>query len=279
MIGHETVGFADASKTLDRVQIGHAQVHALHFSQAVHIIVERARLSMDPAYIVTPNAQHVVLLEADPYLRRIYAGAKLVVADGASLLIAAKLLGKKLEERIAGVDLFQAVCDRAAQVGLRVFLLGGRPGSVAQAATALKARFPGLIVAGTHCPEPGFEKDEDQLQEIAEAIRISHPHIVFVALGAPKQEFWMYEHGKKLGVPICMGIGGAFEMVSGLTRRAPEWLQRAKLEWLFRLLHEPRRLWKRYLIGNVQFALIVFRQLLNPGTYSGQGHARLEGQQ
>lgn len=262
---------------LERVRIGHALIHALPFSEAVRLIVERATRSTEPAYIVTPNAQHIVLLEGDPYLRRIYDEAALVVSDGASLLIAARYLGGKLVERIAGVDLFQQICGRAAEVSLRVFLLGGRPGSAAKAATNLKDRYPGLFIAGTYCPAWGFEKDPDQLREISEAIRESRPHIVFVALGAPKQEYWIYEHGRKLGVPICMGIGGAFEMVGGLTRRAPRWIQHAKLEWLFRLFVEPRRLWRRYLIGNLQFASIVLRQWVNSGERAGHAYGRVEG--
>jgi N-acetylglucosaminyldiphosphoundecaprenol N-acetyl-beta-D-mannosaminyltransferase len=100
-------------------------------------------------------------------------------------------------------------------------------------------------------------------------IREANPHILFVGLGVPKQENWIYEHGLKLGVPVCMGIGGSFEMVGGVTPRAPRWMQQLGLEWLFRLAVEPRRLWKRYLIGNVQFMVMVFRQLLYPNLYTG----------
>jgi N-acetylglucosaminyldiphosphoundecaprenol N-acetyl-beta-D-mannosaminyltransferase len=170
---------------------------------------------------------------------------------------------------VTGVDLFKALCGRAAKSGLRVYLLGGQPGSAELAARKLQAAYPNLIVAGTYCPAWGFEKDSEQLDAIARVIREAKPHILFVGLGAPKQENWIYEHGLKLGVPVCMGIGGSFEMVGGITRRAPRWMQQLGLEWLFRLVVEPRRLWKRYLIGNAQFMAMVFKQLLHPNLYAG----------
>jgi len=158
--------------------------------------------------------------------------------------------------------LFQNLCAKASKSGLRVFLLGGQPGSANLAAKVLKQTYPGLIVAGTGCPPLGFERDEIQLQKIAREIRESKPHLLFIGLGAPKQENWIYKHGRKLGVPACIGIGGSFEMVSGFSPRAPKFLRRVGLEWLFRLVIEPKRLWRRYLIGNARFISIVLRQRL-----------------
>jgi N-acetylglucosaminyldiphosphoundecaprenol N-acetyl-beta-D-mannosaminyltransferase len=146
---------------------------------------------------------------------------------------------------------------------LRVFLLGGRPGSAEAAAAKLVAQNPGLIVSGTYCPPLGFEKDPLQREEIEARITAARPHLLFVALGAPKQEYWMYEHARNLGVPVAMGVGGSFEMVSGAVARAPRLLQQMGIEWVYRLMREPGRMWKRYLIGNLQFANIVLRQRLN----------------
>ena len=137
------------------------------FQEAVEAITRRAALGGPSACVVTPNAQHVVLLESDAGLREAYANADLVVADGASLLLASRLLGEKLRERIAGVDLLEQLCGKAAELGLRVFLLGGRPGSAQLAAGKLKRRFPRLTVAGTCCPALGFERDERELQAVA----------------------------------------------------------------------------------------------------------------
>jgi len=210
--------------------------------------------------VVTPNAQHVVLLESDAGLREAYACADLVVADGVSLLLASFVLGQQLRGRVAGVDLVEQLCGKAAELGLRVFLLGGHPGSAQLAAGKLRSRFPRLVVAGDCCPARGFEHDERQLQEVREAIRAVCPDIVFVALGAPKQELWMHHHGRLLGVPVLVGVGGSFEMLGGVLRRAPRLMQRLGCEWLYRLLLEPGRLWKRYLVGNCRFLAIVLRQ-------------------
>ncbi len=261
------------------VDICHAHVNITTMPHAVALISNYAATSPGPAYVVTPNAQHVVLLEKDQHFREIYSHASLVLPDGFSLLLAARLFGKRLKERVTGVDLFQALCGRAAEMGLRVYLMGGQPGSAALAARKLKGAYPNLIVAGTYCPAWGFENDSRQLDAMARMIRKAKPHILFVGLGAPKQENWIYEHGLKLGVPVCMGIGGSFEMVGGITTRAPRWLQRVGLEWLFRLAVEPRRMWKRYLIGNVQFMALVFGQLLHPTLYEGNAWPAVGGRQ
>jgi N-acetylglucosaminyldiphosphoundecaprenol N-acetyl-beta-D-mannosaminyltransferase len=246
----------------ERVQVGHSNVDAVTFAEALDRLVELAECPEGSAQVITPNAQHIVLLERDLYLRKIYSDAALVVPDGISLVYAARILGRPLKERVTGVDLFQGLCGRAAQRGLRVYLLGGRPGAAEEAAAKLQSINPGLCIAGTFCPAWGFHLREEGQREVESEILAARPHILFVALGAPKQEYWIYEHLDQLGVPLAMGIGGSFEMVSGATRRAPRWVQAAGMEWLFRLALEPRRLWKRYLVGNLQFLLIVLRQAL-----------------
>lgn len=245
---------------LPRVQIGQALVHACLFDCMRDAIIRTAMLGSEPVYVVTPNVQHIALLAKDLYLRRIYSEAAFVLPDGYSLLLAARVLGRRIPQRVAGVDMFQALCQKAAVEGLRVFLLGGSPGSVEKATAKLRARYDGLMVSGTFCPPFGFERDKDQQDEVETRIKIARPHLLFVALGAPKQEYWIYEHARQLDVPVTMGVGGSFEMVGEVIPRAPIWLQNAGLEWLYRLLREPRRLWKRYLIGMIQFVEVVMRQ-------------------
>ncbi len=260
-----------------RVRIGHSHVDMVTYEEALDRLVDLAEAPSGRGYVVTPNAQHLVLLESDLYLRKIFSEAAMVVPDGISLVYASKLLGEPLKERVTGVDLFQGLCGRAAESGLRVFLLGGRRGAAEQAAAKLKLVYPGLIVAGTCCPPFGFHRDEMGLGDVARAVLDARPHILFVALGAPKQEYWIYEHGRNLGVPLSIGIGGSFEMVGGMTRRAPLWVQQAGLEWLFRVALEPRRLWKRYLIGNAQFLSIVLRQAVSRREVSRGGQDKAEG--
>jgi len=261
----------------DRIKIGRAFVDATSFSEALDILVEHASARKAPLYVVTPNAQHVVMLEDDPQFREIYEHAALVLPDGASLLGAARILGAKLRERITGIDLFQGLCERAAQEGLRVFLLGGRPGAAELAVKKLGARYPNLIVAGTCRPPDAFDKNEELLRVVAHTIREAHPHFLFVGLGARMQENWMYQHGRKLSVPVSVGVGGSFDVVSGLLPRAPRWMQDWGFEWLFRVAAEPRRLWKRYLIGNSRFIAIVLRQLMTAGNHAGPAHPAAAG--
>jgi N-acetylglucosaminyldiphosphoundecaprenol N-acetyl-beta-D-mannosaminyltransferase len=243
----------------NRVGVGHALIDDCSFDQACEAIVAHAKNGGRPSFVTTANAQHIVLLESDKRLREIYERADLIVPDGHSLLLAARFSGHSLRERITGVDMFQSLCGLAAKNGLGVFLLGGRPNAANLAADVLTKRWPGLRVA-TYCPPLGFEKSAKGLEETVQAIRAAEPDMLFVALGAPKQEYWIYDHGMRLSVPILMGVGGTFEMVAGLVSRAPVWMQRTGLEWLHRLCLEPRRMWRRYLIGNLVFGAIVVRQ-------------------
>jgi len=242
-----------------RVAIGHAFVDRCSFDETISDITAHALAGCGPAFVVTPNAQHIVLLQREGRLREIYSRADRVVPDGFSLVLAARILGQRFPERVAGVDLFEALCARAADSRLRVFLLGGRPGSANLAAAVLSRRFPGLQTA-TYCPPLGFERSEMELARIAQAVIRYRPHFIFVALGAPKQEYWIYDHGLRLSGAVCIGVGGSFEMVNGMAHRAPRWIQDAGCEWLYRLCLEPRRMWRRYLIGNLQFAWIVMQQ-------------------
>jgi N-acetylglucosaminyldiphosphoundecaprenol N-acetyl-beta-D-mannosaminyltransferase len=254
-IGRSNLRRAD----MDRVAVGYALVDNCSSQEACNAIIEHAKHGGEPAFATTANAQHIVLLNRDRRLREIYDRADLVVPDGISLLLAARLYGRSLQERVTGVDMFQTLCGLAAENRLHVFLLGGRPGSADRASVVLQQRFPGLQTS-TYCPPVGFDKSKSSLEETAQAVRAASPHLLFVALGAPKQEYWIDEHGLRLSVPVCVGVGGSFEMVAGVVRRAPLWIQKLNCEWLHRLCLEPRRLWRRYLIGNLEFAAIVARQ-------------------
>jgi N-acetylglucosaminyldiphosphoundecaprenol N-acetyl-beta-D-mannosaminyltransferase len=242
-----------------RIGVGRALVDNCSSEQVCESIIAHAQNRGKPAYVITPNAQHIVLLEKDRRLQQVYDHADLVIPDGISLLIAARLYGRSLQQRIAGVDLFKELCGQAAEADLQVFLLGGRPGSAELAMTVLKQSYPNLRCA-TYCPPLGFEQSAVALKQIANAVTAAQPDILFAAFGAPKQEYWIYEHGLQLSVPVCIGVGGSFEIVGGVVPRAPLWAQNIGFEWLYRLCREPRRMWRRYLIGNLAFADIVLRQ-------------------
>ncbi len=246
-------------RNVARIGVGHALIDDCSSRQVCETIISHALHRGRPSYVITSNAQHIVLLEKDRRLQQVFAHADLVVADGMSLIMAARLYGRSLQQRVAGVDIFKTLCGMAADANLHVFLLGGRPGSAELAASALQTDYPNLKYT-TYCPAFGFEQDPVALKATSDAIRTARPDILFVALGAPKQEYWIYEHGLQLAVPVSVGVGGSFEIVGGVIPRAPMWAQNIGCEWLYRLCREPRRMWRRYLIGNLEFAAIVVRQ-------------------
>jgi N-acetylglucosaminyldiphosphoundecaprenol N-acetyl-beta-D-mannosaminyltransferase len=244
------------------VSVAGVRLDDTDFAGVVRAVLAHAVAGGAPSYVVTPNAHHVVHFQSDPRFREIYQSAGLVVPDGVPLLWAAKLLGQRLNGRVNGTDLFVALCAKAADLGLRVFFLGGRPGAAEAAAARLRSRHPDLDVCGTYCPSVGFERDAAESAKIVATINAARPHLLFVGLGAPKQEYWMHANRDVICVPMSLGIGVSFEFVGGLVERAPRWMQTAGLEWLFRLLVEPRRLWKRYLLGNATFCALVGRDYL-----------------
>lgn len=242
------------------VNICGIEVDTYSFDEVVEAIASHAVSRSDPKYVVTPNAQHIVTLERDAKFREIYRHAFLVVPDGVSLLWAAKFVKTPLSGRVNGTDLFERLCKISAERELKVFLLGGRPGAAKKAMEVLQTRHPNLKIVGTYCPPYGFESDTEELKRINLAIQGAAPHLLFVGLGAPKQEYWIYNNYQQLGVPVSIGIGVSFELVADIVKRAPTVMQKAGLEWLFRLLVEPSRLWQRYLVGNTIFILLVLKQ-------------------
>jgi N-acetylglucosaminyldiphosphoundecaprenol N-acetyl-beta-D-mannosaminyltransferase len=231
-------------------------------AETVDIVASHAADHQAPAYVVTPNANHIVRLRKDPEFQAVYRNALLSVADGVPLLWVAKSQGTPLKGRVNGTDLFEKTCEAAADRGLSVFFLGGRPEAADRAAAILQARHPSLRVAGTYCPAYGFESNPAEIATIDRTIRAAQPDILFVGLGAPKQEFWMAEHYQDLGVPISLGIGVSFEFVAGMVSRSPLWMQRLGLEWLHRLCMEPRRLLSRTIIFLAVFLGLWGTQLL-----------------
>ncbi|MBK8988821.1 MAG: WecB/TagA/CpsF family glycosyltransferase [Chloroflexi bacterium] len=208
--------------------------------------------------VATVNADFVVKSLADPELRYLLQEADLATADGMPLVWGARLLGVNLEGRVAGADMIPALAERAAAKGLSVYFLGAAPGIAAQAAALLKEQYPDLIVAGVYSPPYSSVIDMDPA--IIAEIKAAQPDILLVAFGNPKQEKWIGMYGRELAIPVMIGVGGTFDFITGNTKRAPEWMQRTGLEWLHRLLMEPRRLWRRYAVDMVGFGAFFLRQ-------------------
>lgn len=246
-----------------RVNVCDIQIDRYSFEEVVDLISSHIISNHNsPEYVVTPNAQHIVNLHKDSYFQNIYQQAFLVVPDGVPLLWAAKLFKTPLSSRVNGTDLFEKLCQVADEKNLKVFFLGGRPQAAQKAAQVLRERYKNLNVTGTYCPPFGFESDLKELDKINLLLKESAPDILFVGLGSPKQEYWIYQNYQRLNIPISIGIGVSFELVSGMVNRSPKWMQKMGLEWLFRLMMEPRRLWKRYILGNLVFLFLVFKHKL-----------------
>jgi N-acetylglucosaminyldiphosphoundecaprenol N-acetyl-beta-D-mannosaminyltransferase len=252
-------------RVLDRVRIGGLSVDNTTIDDAAAFAIERARQRrrLGSALLATVNARSVLLAADSPRFGEILNHSALSIPDGMSIVLASRLLGTPLRERVTGVDLVEELCKRCAREKLSVYFLGGRPGAADRTAAVLRERYPGLRLAGTDCPPNDFERDPLERARVLQAIRKAGPDILFVALGMPKQEFWIAESASALEVGVVMPVGGTFELLAGLIPRAPRWLQRLGLEWLFRLIVEPRRLWRRYLIGNARFIALIVRQYFN----------------
>jgi N-acetylglucosaminyldiphosphoundecaprenol N-acetyl-beta-D-mannosaminyltransferase len=205
------------------------------------------------------NAAKVVAAHGDSELRDCLAKASLVTADGMSVVWASRLVGDPLKQRVTGIDLFERLVAHAAGRGLSVYFFGAHERSVRGVVKHFTERFPDLRVAGYR---NGYF-DEAEEPEIARQIKQSRADLLFVALGSPRQEDWISQHLDATGARFALGVGGSFDHLSGLQRRAPAWMQRAGLEWLHRFAREPRRLWRRYLIGNTVFIWLVAKQLFS----------------
>jgi N-acetylglucosaminyldiphosphoundecaprenol N-acetyl-beta-D-mannosaminyltransferase len=192
-----------------------------------------------PGYFITANLNYAMLTAQDVRLPAVNKGAALILADGMPLVWASRWRPRRLPERVAGADLVPALCERAAARGYRVFLLGAAPGVAEEATKKLCERFPGLQIAGTASPPFRPLSDEEQAQLLAQ-IREARPDLLFVAFGQPKGELWLAEHCEALGVPMSVQIGASLNFVTGTVRRAPRWIQRLGIEWLYRLYREPR---------------------------------------
>ncbi len=219
-------------------------------------VVEGFIRSGRPHQHVVINVDKIVKASRDPALRQIINDCDLINADGMPVVWASRLLGKPLKERVTGVDLFEALMARAAEKGWRVFLLGAREEVVSGVAHLYPARYPGLTVAGYR---NGFWKPEDEDQVVAE-IAATRPDILFVAISSPKKEAFLARYQAAMKVPFAMGVGGTFDVAVGLVKRAPVWMQKAGLEWFYRFLQEPRRMFRRYFIDDMAFVALFARE-------------------
>ena len=206
------------------------------------------------------NVAKLVSMRQDTVLREAVQSADLVNADGMGVVWGANLCGHRLPERVAGIDLMEALFGMCEAGGFSVYLLGARQEVLDEALRRLGERHPGLRIAGAR--EGYFSVDEED--GIVDAIAASGADCLFVGMSSPRKEMFNHRHGAAIGVPVVMGVGGGIDILAGLTRRAPVWMQRCGLEWLYRVLQEPGRLWRRYLVTNTVFAGLLLAELFRP---------------
>ena len=219
--------------------------------------IEEFIRSGKPHQHVVVNVDKLVKASRDPELRRIVNECALVNADGMPVVWASRLLGKPLKERVAGIDLFEALMRRAGEKGWRVFLLGAREEVVAAVAETYRQRYPQLAIAGWR---NGYWKGELEEAQVAEQVRASGADLLFVAISSPKKEQFLGRWQAEMKIPFAMGVGGTFDVAIGLVKRAPRWMQRAGLEWFYRFLQEPRRMFRRYFIDDMAFIWLFIKE-------------------
>ncbi len=209
------------------------------------------------SYVVTPNVDHIVRLEKDEELQKVYKNASLILTDGKPLIWISKWYKTPIKEKISGSDLFPRVCQLAANKNYTMYLLGAAEGVADTAAKNLMKKYPGLNIVGTYSPPFGFEKSKQEMNKIKTQIQDVHPDILIVGLGCPKQEKFMYYHCKELGVPISFGLGASIDFEAGNIKRAPKWMSNHGLEWLYRFSKEPKRLFKRYFVDDLKIIQVA----------------------
>lgn len=225
--------------------------------------VDRCRDAMEtrqPVLIGVLNAAKIVNLRRDGELRDAILDCNMLLADGQAVVWASRLLGQPLPERVAGIDLFEELLGLADRQGRRIYLLGAKPEVLNALKLRIGERWPRLVIAGSH---DGYFNDE-QAAAIATDIRDAHADMLFLGMPSPKKEVFLRRFQHQLGVPVLHGVGGSFDVLAGLTKRAPRSMQRMGLEWAYRLLQEPGRMWKRYLVTNSAFIALTCREAIRP---------------
>ncbi len=262
------------------IQLGGLRIDRLTQHAALEVIASLVAAQRG-GFVVTPNLDHVAIAKRDVHLRAAYAAAALSLADGQPLVCCSHLLGTPLPERVAGADLLAPLFARAETEGWRVFLLGGQEDVSRRAKCILRARHPRLRVVGrdaSHWSPRSNAAPEDE--PTVRVVRRARPDVVIVAYGCPKQERWMHRHAAQLGSAVCFGLGGSLDFYVGAVRRAPAWMSRCGVEWMYRLAQEPRRMAVRYLWRDPQvvpsLVLDALAQRLGLGpAVSTRGNPRL----
>ncbi|MBE2260092.1 MAG: WecB/TagA/CpsF family glycosyltransferase [Rhodobacteraceae bacterium] len=239
----------------NRIEMMGCQIDNLSMEETLQTIEGFIKSGLPHQHVVV-NVDKVVKANRDPELRRIINECALINVDGMPVVWASRLLGKGLKERVAGVDLFESLMKRSAEKGWRVFLLGAREEVVSGVKDIYVRKYPGLLVAGYR---NGYWKPAEEAG-VVEQIREARADLLFVAISSPKKERFLGRYQTEMKIPFAMGVGGTFDVAVGKVKRAPNWMQRSGLEWFYRFLQEPRRMFKRYFVDDVAFFWLFLKE-------------------
>ena len=242
----------------NRMRFMNSYIDNVTLDEAIEHIEECIR-QRKIGHVITPNVDQIVRMETDSYFKEICDNAELLLTDGHPLLWIAKWYKTPIKEKICGSDLVPELCELAAQKGYSVFFLGAAPGVAQRAADKLKETLPDLKVAGTYSPPIGFEKDEQELDKINQMLFDSHADMLFVGMGVPKQDIFIYENMQKYQIPMSFSIGGTIDFIAGEQKRAPKWVNKIGMEWLYRLCQSPKRMFKRYIIDDSKILKLAWK--------------------
>jgi len=240
-----------------RIEMFGAKIDPLTMQETLESI-EKIIDQRQPTQHVVVNVAKLVMMQEDEKLRNIVNSCGLINADGQGIVWGAKLLGIGIPERVAGIDLFQNIVRMASERNYKLYFLGAKEEVVTKVVKLFEFRYPRLKVAGFR---NGYFKEEEEA-EIIEDIRRSEASVLFVAMGSPKKEIFLNKYINDMGVPFVMGVGGSFDVIAGVTKRAPVWMQRIGMEWFYRFLCEPRRMWRRYLVSNTIYLGMILKALV-----------------
>lgn len=241
-----------------RVSLLGSQLDCLTMDETLEVVDAIIKKRVPTQHVVI-NASKINLMAKNEWLRTIVNSCPLINADGQSIVWAGRFLGIHVPERVAGIDLFSELVEKAAKEGLRLYYFGGEEEVVQKVIQLHQEAYPQLKIVGFR---NGYFK-EDESSKIAQDICDSQADILFVAFSSPKKEFWIHKYKEQMNIPFMMGVGGSFDVIAGKTQRAPKWMQKLGFEWFFRLLQEPRRMFSRYLKGNTLFLVKVLKEKVN----------------
>nr|BCB22868.1 WecB/TagA/CpsF family glycosyltransferase [Erysipelothrix sp. 715] len=241
-----------------REKIFNTYVSNLSMEETVSKVEEIIETKVPTQHVVI-NASKINLMNKDKSLTEIVNSCPIINADGASILWAAKKMDIDLKERVTGIDLFEELLKLANKKKLRIYLFGAKEDVVVVVKQNIEKQYPNITISGYR---NGYFSEEDEVGIVSD-IKQSNSDMLFVAFSSPKKEFWINKYLSDLNVPFCMGVGGSFDVMAGMTKRAPEWMQKNGLEWFYRFIQEPTRLFKRYIVGNVKFVILTYKYKFN----------------